>query len=116
MGRSAAFFDLDRTVLVGSSSPTFTTALAEAGLAPQRQVPGAGILGSVYEYLGENLLVMGLARAAAIASRGWPVDRVDGAAEAAAERLMDRVAPYAPSLLDQHRRDGVMTVLTTTSP
>jgi putative phosphoserine phosphatase/1-acylglycerol-3-phosphate O-acyltransferase len=59
---------------------------------------------------------MGLARAAALAARGWPVDRVDAAAVAAAERLQHKVAPYAPPLLQQHERDGVRTVLATTSP
>jgi len=116
MGAAAAFFDLDRTVLAGSSSPEFSAALGAAGLAPERALPGAGVLGFAYEHFGENLLVMGLARAAALAARGWSVDRVDAAAAVAAERLQAKVAPYARPLLEQHRRDGVRTVLATTSP
>jgi putative phosphoserine phosphatase/1-acylglycerol-3-phosphate O-acyltransferase len=115
MGQAAAFFDLDRTVLTGSSSPAFTAALVAEGLAP-RALPGSSILGYGYERFGENLLVMGLARAAALAARGWPVDRVDVAARAAAEELEDRVAPYVRPLLRQHRDEGVLTVLATTSP
>ena len=113
---AAAFFDLDRTLLRGSSSPEFTTALTEVGLAPDRQLPGAGVLGYAYEHFGESLLVMGLARAAALAARGWSVIDAGKAAEAAADLLMAKVAPYARPLLDQHRRDGVKTVLATTSP
>lgn len=113
---AAAFFDLDRTLLQGSSSPEFTTALTEVGLAPDRQLPGAGVLGYAYEHFGESLLVMGLARAAALVARGWAVVDAEKAAEAAADLLMAKVAPYARPLLDQHRRDGVKTVLTTTSP
>lgn len=116
MGRAAAFFDLDRTVLTGSSSPVITAALVEAGLAPARRVPGLGILGLVYEHLGENLLVMGLARAAALGTRGWSADRVAAVAAVAGERLVELVAPYVPPLLDQHRRDGVTTVLASTTP
>ncbi len=116
VGQAAAFFDLDRTVVPGTSSTELTLALVEAGLAPSRSVPGLGLLGQAYEHFGENLLVMGLARAAALAARGWPVDRVEAAAAMAAERLAERVAPYLPDLLDQHRRDGVRTVLATTTP
>ncbi|GAC1312843.1 MAG: hypothetical protein NVSMB12_03630 [Acidimicrobiales bacterium] len=113
---AAAFFDLDRTLLRGSSSPEFTAALTEIGLAPDRQLPGAGILGFAYEHFGESLLVMGLARAAALAARGWSASDAAKAAEAAAELLMAKVAPYARPLLEQHRRNGIKTVLATTSP
>src|SRR5580658_2145487 len=99
VGRSAAFFDLDRTVLPRSSSPEFHAALADAGLVPRRELPGAGLLGFAYDHFGESLAVMALARAAALTSRGWPVDRVDAAAEAAAARLETRVAPYLRPLL-----------------
>jgi len=116
VGRSAAFFDLDRTVLAGSSSPEFHAALADAGLVPRRGLPGAGLLGFAYEHFGEYLAIMALARAAALASRGWAVDRVDVAAEAAAVRLEHKVAPYVRPLLAEHRHDGVVTVLVTTSP
>lgn len=116
MGRAAAFFDLDRTVLTGSSTPEFSDALRAAGLAPERALPGAGVLGWAYDLFGENLLVMGLARMAAVVSRGWPVDRVDAAALVAAERLDAKVAPYVRPLLAQLHRDGVTTVLTTTTP
>lgn len=116
MAPAAAFFDLDRTLLTGSSSPEFTAALTKAGLAPERQLPGAGLLGFAYEHFGESLLVMGLARAAALAARGWSASDAANAAEVASELLMAKVAPYALPLLDQHRRKGVKTVLATTSP
>lgn len=116
MGGAAAFFDLDRTIVAGPSAPEFSAALAAAGLAPERRLPGAGLFGFAYQHLGENLVVMALARAAAVAARGWPVDQVSAAAEVAAERLEAKVAPYARPLLRQHRRDGVRTVLATTSP
>ncbi|MHB8464818.1 MAG: HAD-IB family hydrolase [Acidimicrobiales bacterium] len=116
MGKAAAFFDLDRTLLTGASSPILAAALGAAGVAPDRNLPGAGVIGYAYDKFGENLLVMGLARAAALAARGWDVARVAGAAERAADGLVAVVAPYARPLLDQHRREGVLTVIATTTP
>ena len=40
MGREAAFFDLDRTLLRGASGPAISAALREAGVLPPRSVPG----------------------------------------------------------------------------
>jgi len=116
VGRVAALFDLDRTVISGSSADELTAALVEAGLAPGWRPPGVGVLRAAYDRFGENVLMMGLARLAAVAAKGWPVDAVSAAAQTAAVRLVDRVAPYLPLLLEEHRRDGVVTVLATTTP
>jgi len=103
-------------VVAGSSSPEFHTALADAGLVPRRGLPGGSVLGFAYDHFGEYLGIMALARAAALASRGWSIARVDAAAESAAAHLEARVQPYVRPLLAEHRRDGVLTVLVTTSP
>jgi putative phosphoserine phosphatase/1-acylglycerol-3-phosphate O-acyltransferase len=116
VGRVAALFDLDRTVISGSSADELTASLVEAGLALGWRPPGLGLLHAAYDRFGENVLMMGLARLAVMAAKGWPVDQVAAAAESAASRLADRVAPYLPLLLEDHRRDGVITVLATTSP
>jgi len=116
MGRVAAFLDLDRTLLGGSSTPAFAAALHEAGLAPDRQLPGSGLLGFAYDHFGENLASMALARGAALIAKDWPVEAAVAAAEVAAARLEDLVMPYARPLIEQHRREGVRTVLTTTTP
>ena len=44
MGRSAAFFDLDRTLLVGASGPVFSAALRDAGVIADRNIPGEKLL------------------------------------------------------------------------
>jgi putative phosphoserine phosphatase/1-acylglycerol-3-phosphate O-acyltransferase len=59
---------------------------------------------------------MGLARAAALAARGWSVDAAAEAAEQAAKALEAKVAPYVRPLLAQHRAEGRPVVLATTSP
>jgi len=116
MGERAAFFDLDRTLLATSTTHAFTQALAEAGVIPARSLPGAGLLGAAYDHFGESVGVMALARAAALAARGWPVAPVAAAAEVAAERISGQLAPYAAGLLAELRRGDVRLVLATTSP
>jgi putative phosphoserine phosphatase / 1-acylglycerol-3-phosphate O-acyltransferase len=112
----AAFFDLDRTLLLGPSSPEFTAALVAVGLAPDRQIPGMGFFGEFYRRFGETLPFMALARGAALAAKGWSVDTAAKAAEEASTLLLAKVAPYARSLIDQHRAEGRPVVLATTSP
>jgi putative phosphoserine phosphatase/1-acylglycerol-3-phosphate O-acyltransferase len=112
----AAFFDLDRTLLLGPSGPELTRAMVGAGLAPDRRVPGLGLLTELYRRFGENLPVMALARAAALAAKGWSVEAVAEAAEQAAKVLEANVAPYARSVLDEHQAAGRPVVLATTTP
>jgi putative phosphoserine phosphatase/1-acylglycerol-3-phosphate O-acyltransferase len=115
VGRVAAIFDLDRTLLRGASGPLINEALSEAGLRNSR-IPGEGLLYKSYELLGENPLGMALARAAALAVRGWSVDRMCAAGRIAATLLMDEVAAYVPGLLEEHRQAGHLLVLATTTP
>lgn len=115
MGSVAAFFDLDRTVLRGASGPVIGDALAETGLR-RRGLPGEALFYRSYDLFGENLLGMGLARAAAFGVKGWQVERMEAAAELAADKLESHVGRYVRPLLDEHRRDGHRLVLATTTP
>ena len=115
MPRRAAIFDLDRTLLKGASGPLINEALRRAGLR-SAALPGEALLYRAYDLLGENLLGMALARAAALAVRGWRADEVTAAGEVAAELLMSRLASYAPGLLAEHREAGDLLVLATTTP
>jgi putative phosphoserine phosphatase/1-acylglycerol-3-phosphate O-acyltransferase len=116
MGSAAAFFDLDRTVLRGASAPLLTQALVEAGLVPDRHVPGESLLYRAYELAGESLVAMALARQAASLFAGLDRDLVRAAAERAAEAMTDRVMPYARVLIEEHRAAGRPVVLATTTP
>ena len=116
MGRAAAFFDLDRTLLRKASGPVFTEALVSAGIAPARNVPGIGLVYKANDLLGESAVAMGLARMAANVARGWQPEAVRAASEEAAERLAKEVVPYARPLLDDHRKAGRPVVLATTTP
>src|SRR5213078_831386 len=101
MGKAAAFFDLDRTLLKRASGPMITEALVEAGVVPDRQIPGVGLIYRWNDLLGESLPAMALARATAAFSRGWSSEAVRTAAKSAAARLETIVAPYARVLIDE---------------
>jgi putative phosphoserine phosphatase/1-acylglycerol-3-phosphate O-acyltransferase len=115
MAGAAAFFDLDRTLLRGASGPLIAEALAAAGVT-DRTLPGSGLLYRVYDLVGETLPSMALARAAAIAAKGWSSEAVRQAGKVAAAKLEDLVAPYAPVLIAEHKRAGRPVVLATTTP
>jgi putative phosphoserine phosphatase / 1-acylglycerol-3-phosphate O-acyltransferase len=116
MGNSAAFFDLDRTLLRGASGPTIGDALAVAGVGPSRGIPGQGVFYRVYDIIGESLPGIALARAAALTMKGRSPATLLAAAEAAADKLEDLVAPYAAALMAEHRQAGRALVLATTTP
>jgi putative phosphoserine phosphatase / 1-acylglycerol-3-phosphate O-acyltransferase len=114
---SAVFVDLDRTLLRGPSGPVLDLALRRRGVVPHdRTLPGARALYAFYGRLGENLVSMGLARAAAVLAGGWLQDDVRAAAEEAVPELAALVAPFAPAALHGHRADGRKLVLATTTP
>jgi putative phosphoserine phosphatase/1-acylglycerol-3-phosphate O-acyltransferase len=116
MGGAAAFFDLDRTILKGASGPLITEVLQHAGIAPNRSVPGQGLLYRLFDVVGETLPSMALARGAALIAKGWNRAEVQEAAKDIADRLDTLVAPYARVLLDEHRAAGRPVVLATTTP
>lgn len=116
MRAQAAFFDLDRTLLSGSSAPVLSDAMFEVGLASRRSIPGQGLMMGAYALLGETVPSMVLARAAALTARGKQVAEVRRAAELAASRLERDVLPYAHGLIEFHKEEGRKVVLATTTP
>lgn len=115
-GRAAAFFDLDRTVLVRSCAPVLNDALVAAGVIPHRPVPGQCLLEFVYNVVGETLPTMVLARGAARLLEGCSRTAVRGAAASAVRRLETLVAPYVRFVFEEHRAVGRPLVLATTTP
>jgi putative phosphoserine phosphatase/1-acylglycerol-3-phosphate O-acyltransferase len=116
MAGAAAIFDLDRTLLRTSSTPALNLALFEQGVARRSSVPGQGLMMRFYDLFGESLPSMALARAAALAARGWATGEVHKAAVLAADQLERQVLPYVPPLLESHRAAGRVLVLATTTP
>lgn len=116
MGSGAAFFDLDRTVLAGSSGPVFARHLRERGLGPRREPPGAAQLVKLFDLTGETWLTMQLARATVRASKGWPERELLAAADDAGEELAAAAQPFLHDILEEHRSAGRPLVLASSSP
>ena len=117
MGKSAVFIDLDRTLLHRASGQILSRALTQEGVLPEgRSLPGDKILYAVNDRLGENLLSMGLVRAAARVARGWRQEQVQAAGRRAVAALSEIVAPFAPQRLAAFRAQGHRLVLSTTTP
>jgi putative phosphoserine phosphatase/1-acylglycerol-3-phosphate O-acyltransferase len=116
VARRAAFFDLDRTLLRGASGPTVTDALRTVGVVGDRNIPGQGLVYQVYNLIGETRPSMALTRQAARMARGWARSAVQEAGEVAAPALVQMVPPLARTLIEEHRNDGTLLVLATTTP
>ncbi len=116
MAETAAIFDLDRTLLAGASGPVISAALRDAGVISSREIPGESLVYGLFNRLGETLPSMALARQAATFAKGWRQALVDDAAKAAAGVLLDLVQPKARALFAQHRAEGRLLVLATTTP
>jgi len=114
--REAAFFDLDRTLLRGASGPVFSAAMRTVGVMPDRPNPLEPLLFGMFNLVGENWPTMWFTKQAARVSRGWKVEDIERAAKIAAEGLMDQVLPYAVAEIAQHRAEGRLLVLATTTP
>ena len=113
---SAAFFDLDRTLLRGASGPLITEALQAGGLVRDIRVPLLDGVYKFYELFGETLAGMALARRGINMADGWATDAVSDAAHDAADRIAPLIQPYAREVIDEHRSAGRPVVLATTTP
>jgi putative phosphoserine phosphatase/1-acylglycerol-3-phosphate O-acyltransferase len=114
--RAAAFVDLDRTLLRGASGPAISRALREAGVVGSRFVRGEGLMYRLFDLVGETRPSIELARQAARFAKGWPRDRVQEAAEHAADTLVVAVQPFAHPMIADHKAAGRPVVLATTTP
>ena len=80
MSNAAAFFDLDRTLIRGSSAPVFARHMADAGVTEHRDIPLANLFLKFYEEVGESRLAMAPAKLSVRANKGWNVAEVATAA------------------------------------
>lgn len=111
---TAAIFDLDRTVLRGSSTPVIQRHLKEAGLVT-REFPGERLFQTTFELFGDSGIGMQAARRQSGAKPGWRVDEIEVIAGKIADELMDQVQPFVPAILEEHREAGRTLVLATAS-
>lgn len=115
MARQAAFFDLDRTLIAASPDPVFQQHLVAHGLTVRDPLPFSGSRHRLHRQLGENVLTWQQGQGDLIRA-GWPVEPVEGAAEAAAVDLDQQVLPFVRPLLQEHRDAGRRIVVVSASP
>lgn len=116
-GPSAAFFDLDRTLIAGSSAFAFAVSARKAGLLPTRQLARDGLSALAFKLRGasddktERLKdrILG-------AITGMRQDDLVALNAEVLPKLLGKIRPEARRLLDLHRHAGRTTYIVSASP
>lgn len=118
-GSRAAFFDLDRTLIPGSSLFLFARGLQARHVFGAREMLGFGLRQLVYR-VGRTEMVgaMGKSKEAALEfARGRDRSQLRTLAkEICDERIVPRVYPDLAARIADHRRSGDLTFVTTAAP
>lgn len=115
---SAAFFDLDKTVIAKSSTLAFSRPLYRAGLLNKRTLLKAGVAQAVYMMVGADHDQLEKVRSQLMnLTRGWNASHIR---QLVRETVDDVVAPLvfaeALAIMDEHRRAGRKVVIISASP
>lgn len=108
MGRTAAFFDLDKTVIAKSSVLALGRAFYQGGLITRRMVAQSAFAQFRYVLRGTSSGQMEeVKNRLAALSKGWSVDQVN---KIIAGSIQERIAPIvyaeAAALIEEHRSAG----------
>ena len=116
-GPSAAFFDLDRTLISGSSAFVLGVAAWRAGLVPPGQF-GRDAMGAIaFRFSGASDNTSNSVRDRILgAVKGIRVDDLVALNAEIVPRLLDKVRPEAQALVDRHRHAGRATYIVSASP
>jgi HAD superfamily hydrolase (TIGR01490 family) len=117
VGRSAAFFDLDKTVIAKSSALAFGKPFYRDGLITRRDVIKAAYAQLIFKVGGADDQQMARIRDyVAELCKGWKVEQVRQIVE---EALGELITPYvyaeATALIEEHRAAGRDVVLVSAS-
>ena len=116
-GPSAAFFDLDRTLISGSSMFSLALAARAAGLVPARQFAADARKALAFTLRGaDDDTSAGVRERILGAVRGVRQDDVIALNSEIIPRLLGRIRPEARHLLDRHRHAGRATYIVSASP
>lgn len=115
--RSAAFFDLDKTIIAKSSALAFGRPFYKDGLISRREMVKAAYAQLVYRIGGADDQQMARIRDhLANLCRGWRVDQVQ---QIVNETLHELISPYiyaeAAALIEEHRAAGRDVVVVSSS-
>jgi HAD superfamily hydrolase (TIGR01490 family) len=114
---TAAFFDLDKTLIARSSTLAFGRPFYQHGLLSRADMLRGAVAQLRYRLSGADHRQMEKLRAQACAAcQGWPADRVT---EIVSRYLKDLILPYvyaeAMALLSEHRSAGQDVIIVSTS-
>ena len=113
----AAFFDLDRTLITGSSAFALAAAAGRSGLVPPRQFARDAIDALSFVLHGATDDTSHGVRDRILGTvRGVRVDDLVGLNADVVPALMSRVRPESRVLIDQHRAAGRCTYIVSASP
>jgi HAD superfamily hydrolase (TIGR01490 family) len=117
VGRSAAFFDLDKTVIAKSSALAFGRPFYRDGLITRRDVVKSAYAQLMFRLGGADEQSMARTRDyLAALCKGWQVDQVR---QIVAETLHDLIHPYvyaeAAALIEEHQAAGRDIILVSAS-
>jgi len=115
---AAAFFDLDKTIIAGSSTLAFAGHLRGAGFLSRRSLVKAAIGRSYYMMFGaDHDQLEKIRRQLGELTRGWSQDEIR---QLIRETVDEVVAPnvYAEALflIDDHHRNGRPVIIVSSSP
>jgi phosphoserine phosphatase len=116
-GPSAAFFDLDRTLISGSSPFVFGVAAWKAGLIAKRQFAKDAVSALAFRASGaSDETSHGVRDRILGAVQGVRRDDLVGLNTEIVPKLMERVRPEAQQLVEMHRHAGRATYIVSASP
>lgn len=116
-GPSAAFFDLDRTLIAGSSAFTLAAAARSARLLPNAAFIRAGLAATLFKLFGSKDGTTETARQQVLSFvSGQRQDDLTALNEHVLPVLLNRIRPEARRLLDLHRQAGRSTFIVSAAP
>ncbi len=118
MSGTAAFFDLDKTVIARASMIAFGKPFQRAGLLSRRVLVRALWGQLVYLWIGANEKKLVKTRDAALKlTRGWEQEKVRAIVREAIDEVIEPIVfEEALELIRQHQRDGRLVAIVSASP
>ncbi|MDJ0768836.1 MAG: HAD-IB family hydrolase [Ilumatobacter sp.] len=118
-GPSAAFFDLDRTLIAGSSAFTLATAARSMKMMPAHELVRDALTAATFKFVGDH---SGDGTSDAVRDRilgfvkGQRQDDLQALNERVLPRLLGKIRPEARRLVDIHRHAGRATFIVSAAP
>jgi HAD superfamily hydrolase (TIGR01490 family) len=117
MARSAAFFDLDRTLMSGASAYYFGKAAYREGLLPLPRLLADGAKAVSFKLFGASDEQSEALRDRILASvTDHPADDIRRLSPTVVEEILPRIRPEAQALIDMHEQAGRDVYIVSASP